>query len=105
MTVGISNISFFGPDGSTHNYVDDSGTFRYERDRSGAEFLFNIGLARDRSVSIRVAVFEHERTLNELEEDAWKQLKRILVKLGKIGEEMKDSKDSGATKEDGAKAA
>jgi len=87
-TVGIHNISFFGRDGATQNYIDKDGTFRYERNRDDAEFLFNVSLTRDRAITIRVAVFDHDRSLNALETDAHEQLKRILLALGKIGETM-----------------
>lgn len=84
--VGIHSITFFGPDKSTQSYIDSDGTFRYERNRNGAEFVFNVSLTRDRAVTVRVAVFDHERSLNELERDAYEQVKRILIALGKIGE-------------------
>lgn len=85
---GVTSITFFGPDGSTQEFLDHDGRFRYERNRSGAEFTFSVELTRDRSFQIRVAVFNHQRSLDDMELDAHTQLKRILLRLGQIGEEI-----------------
>jgi hypothetical protein len=96
--VGITSITFFGPDDSTQSFIDDSGVFCYQRNRSGAEFIFTISLTRDRDISIRVAVFDHDRSLNELEEDAYEQVKRVLIALGKIGATLQKPKSGIAAK-------
>jgi hypothetical protein len=84
--IGLISISFFGADHSTQSYIDDSGTFRYERDRDGAEFVYEVTLAASRSVTIRVVAFGKNRDLDELEADAKAQLTRVLLALGKAGE-------------------
>lgn len=98
MSTGISNISFFGADGSTQSYLDNDGTLRYERNRSGAEFLFNVTLGASRTIQIRVVAFNHERSLDELEEDAREQLRRILLALGKIGQNLTNEAEAAAAK-------
>lgn len=62
---------------------------RYERGRSGAEFEFSVYLGQDRSINIRVVAFDSARSLDDLEQDARHQLKRMLIALGKIGEDIK----------------
>ena len=84
--IGITGITFFGGDNSIMSYIDDSGRFRYERGRDGAEFTFGVQLTPDREISIRVAVFDNQRSLNDLEKDAYQQVKRVLQRLGQIGD-------------------
>lgn len=91
MSVGVQSITFFSAGEGTYSYLDGSGKFVYERDRDGAEFLFNVELNRDRIINIRVVVFGKNRSLDELEKDAYLQPRRALQRLGKIGEAMSES--------------
>lgn len=88
LNFGITSITFFGADSSTQTYFDRDGRLRYERNRSGAEFIYEVTLGASRSISIRTVVFDNSRSLNDLELDAVKQLKRILIELGKAGKEI-----------------
>lgn len=91
---GITNISFFGGDGSTQSYIDADGRYRYERNRSGSEFVYAVNLSDGRSVTIRTVAFDNDRSLDELEIDAQEQLKRILIELGKIAADIPSKNDS-----------
>lgn len=85
---GLTNISFFGPDGSTQSYIDADGAFRYERDKSGAEFTYEVNLSPSRSVTVRVVAFGHTRPLDELEVDAKEQLRRTLKAMAQVADEI-----------------